>query len=436
MEPNVIAVIILSAGAFLAAHLYKLKLLTLEEDRAALEQRLAEKSDELWTANAHLRAAALGRREDGRRIQLYRRIFAEAPIGLAILRAENPQDPESWIIVEFNPSGLRLSAAGDENPAGRRLLEFSPAIRDTELPAACAEAVRMNRAVEIPDFLSRGRVPGGRFSINAFPLGGPYIGLAFENITARKAAEEALARSNADLSQFAYIASHDLQAPVRKISVFAEHLKRGLGDRLDATGADLLKRIALSAASMQALIEGLLELARVDASAEKQGEVDLSALADEALGEFDDEIARRGARVERGELGVVLGDRGQLRRLLVNLIGNALKFTPADRAPRVRILGKARDGGRTELLVEDEGAGFEMKFADRLFQPFQRLHSRAQFPGSGMGLAICRKIVERHRGTISIRSSPGRGTRVSVGLRAAPVRTKEAASWNSALISS
>lgn len=388
---------------------------------AALEQRLAAQGDDLWTANAHLRVAALGRREDGRRIQLYRLIFGEVPVGLAVLRIDDPADPETWAIVEFNPSGLRLANAGSENPAGMRLFEFAPDARGTELPRACAEALRLNRGVAIEDYAGGGKTAGDRFSINVFPLGAPFVGIAFENITARKTAEEALAHSNKELSQFAFVASHDLQAPLRKIAIFSENLKKHLGDRLDATGRDYVERIGRSAVAMQALVDSLLELARVETSHEEPREVDLGAVAGEVISEL-------GVKVDRDPLPVIMGDASQLRRLFENLIGNSLKFTAPGLAPRIRVRAGEREPGLCEIVIEDEGVGFDMQFASGLFQPFQRLHSRRDFPGSGMGLAICRKIVERHGGTIAAQSAAGRGTKVTIIL---PVRrAKETTSWN------
>ncbi|MBI2385216.1 MAG: PAS domain-containing protein [Elusimicrobia bacterium] len=407
------ASLVLSAGAVLTA--LRLRALLAEKDaaRAALERRVSAQDDDLWTANAHLRVAALGRREDGRRIQLYRRIFAEVPVGLAVLRVDDPGEPDGWLIVELNPSGLRLAGAAAEDPAGTRLLDFAPDLRGGELTRACAEALRLNRSVGLPDF-SSARVPGARFAINVFSLGAPFVGVAFENVTARKAAEEALARSNAELTQFAYVASHDLQAPLRKIAAFSEQLALRLAAQRDATVQDYLARIGRSVAGMQDLIEGLLELARVDANTEELREVRLADVADEVLEDLKETIDGLGATVERGDLPVVMGDPGQLRRLLHNLVGNALKFAARGRAPRVRLRGGPRDAGLRELVVEDDGVGFDMAFAGRLFQPFQRLHSRRDFPGSGMGLAICRKIAERHGGAISVQSAPERGTRVTV----------------------
>lgn len=415
LDPTALA--ILMTAVVVAATLTALRLRALlaenEDARADLERRVSAQGDDLWTANAHLRVAALGRREDGRRIQLYRRIFAELPVGLAVLRLDDPGDPEGWLIVELNPSGLRLAGAAAENPAGTRLLDFAPDLRGGELTRACAEALRLDRSVELPDFSSE-RVPGARFALSVFSLGAPFVGVAFENVTARKVAEEALARSNADLSQFAYVASHDLQAPLRKIAAFSEQLALRLATQRDPAAQDYLARIARSVAGLQELIEGLLELARVDANTEEPREVSLTAVAGEVLDDLKETIDAAGAKIELGDLPSVMGDHGQLRRLVHNLLGNALKFTPPGRAPRVRLRGGPREGGLCELVVEDEGVGFDMEFAGRLFQPFTRLHSRKDFPGSGMGLAICRKIAERHGGAISVQSSLERGTRVTV----------------------
>ncbi|MBI4060692.1 MAG: MASE1 domain-containing protein, partial [Elusimicrobia bacterium] len=347
-------------AAALTAFLLRALLSELGGARAALERVLTRKNEDLVAANAHLRVAALTRREDTVRIQLYRRIFGELPVGLSVLRVDDPGDPEGWRIVELNPAGLRLSAAEGEDPGGRLLFEFAPELRDTDLPRACAEAVRLNRGVDIPDLLSRERVPGARFSVKIFPLGAPFVGIAFEDITARKAAEAALARSNAELSQFAYVASHDLQTPLRKAAAFAEQLRLHLGAALDETSRDFMERMERSIEGMQALIDSLLELARVATSAAAPRKVDLAVVAAEVLGDLEDSISLSGARIHRSFLPVVMGDPHQMRQLLQNLIGNAIKFTAPDKTPVVRLRGRAFDDGRCELVVEDDGVGFDM----------------------------------------------------------------------------
>lgn len=404
-------------------------------EQSALEHRVSEQDEDLWTANVSLRVAAVARRQDGHRIQLYRQIVDELPSGIAVLRLENAGDPESWRIVEMNHAGQSLAGAAGENPAGKRLLDFAPEVRNTDLLRACAEALNQNHDVEVVNFVSTERVPGGHFSIKVFPLGAPLVGIVFEDVTARREAEAALARSNAELTQFAYVASHDLQAPLRKASAFADQLKLRLGSRLDETSLDFLQRLGRSLDGMQALIDGLLQLARAATQAQPARDVDLGSVAAGVVGDLEDLISRSDARVRIEAMPVVLGDPSQMRQLLQNLIGNALKFKRRDRPVTVRVRGRLLGDGRGEFSVADDGAGFDMKFASRLFQPFQRLHSVKDYPGTGMGLAICQKIVERHGGSISVDSAPGRGTTFTVSLPGCrSMNTEEL--WNSASASS
>lgn len=430
--PDTAAAVLVLLGAAVAATAIFVRAVLAERAAAwaDLEARLAKRDEELANAKACLRVAALARREDDRRIQLYRRIVSELPIGIAVLRVEKPADPDSWLIVDFNPAGMRLAASGKENPSGRHLLDFSPEIRGGPLPRACVEALRSGREVVLDDFPGTSRAPGRRFSIRVFPLRGPLVGLAFEDITARKSAEAALSRSNDELTQFAFVASHDLQAPLRKASAFAEQLRLRLGDGIDATSLDFLGRMGRSLQDMQELIDALLALARISSPKASPCDVDLSMTAAEVLSDLDGVIVATRAHVRVGRLPSVKGDRRQMKQLLQNLIGNALKFTAPGRPPRVRVRGRALNGGGVELIVEDDGIGFDMNCAERIFQPFQRLHARHEYPGSGMGLAICRRIVERRGGSISVDSAPGRGTRFTINLPDVP--TPLEAIWSNA----
>jgi len=390
----------------------------------------------LAALTAYLLRALLAQRRvrDGQRIRLYRRIVGELPVGIAVVRLEDSGKPETWRIVEMNTIGQMLSGSRAENVAGRLLLDFAPELRDSALTRACAEALRHNRGVEVDDFISTKRVPGGHFSIKVFPLGAPLVGLVFENITARRKAEDALvrsqqalekrtaelARSNTELTQFAYVASHDLQAPLRKASAFAEQLKSRLAGRLDETDKDFMRRLDRSLSGMQDLIDALLSLARVATHAEPHRAVDLALVAADVLGDLEEPLARADGTVRVEGLPVVMGDPNQMRQLLQNLIGNALKFRRPGLPPEIRVSGRPAGGGRCELRVSDNGVGFAMKFAGRIFQPFQRLHSAKDYPGTGMGLAICHKIVERHGGGITADSVPGRGSSFTVVLPAGP----------------
>jgi two-component system, LuxR family, sensor kinase FixL len=249
------------------------------------------------------------------------------------------------------------------------------------------------------------------------------------NITDRKRAEAALhrqaaelARSNGELEQFAYVASHDLQEPLRKIQAFGDRLKTKYAGALPAEGADYLERMQNAANRMQTLINDLLTLSRVATNARPFVRVDLSDVARLVLSDLESRIEQLGAEVTVEPLPVVVAERLQMSQLLQNLIGNGLKFHKPGVPPLVTVKadlvrdpnGAAEDVWR--VTVEDNGIGFDEKYCDRIFQVFQRLHGRNEYEGTGIGLAICRKITERHGGTIAAYSTPGAGSRFVVML--------------------
>lgn len=246
--------------------------------------------------------------------------------------------------------------------------------------------------------------------------------------TARKRAEfalhqkaEELARSNAELEQFAYVASHDLQEPLRKILAFGERLRTRSADTLNEEGRDSLTRMTNAAARMQTLIRDLLTLSRVATQPRPFAAVDLAEVANGVLLDLEPRIEQVNGRVEFGPLPVIVADRMQMAQLLQNLIVNGLKFHKKDEPPVVRVYSERLGAfpGKPwswRIVVEDNGIGFDPKYLDRIFQVFQRLHGRGDYEGSGIGLAICRKIAERHGGSITATSSPGGGARFAVTL--------------------
>jgi len=232
---------------------------------------------------------------------------------------------------------------------------------------------------------------------------------------------EELARSNAELERFASVASHDLQEPLRKIRAFGDRLVQRHGTGLDTEGRDYLSRMQSAAARMQQLIDGLLELSRVTTRARSFERVDLALLVRDVLLDLEVRIEQVAGCVEVGPLPVVEAEPLQMRQLFLNLLGNALKFRRPGVQPvvsvRVEATGKADPF--TRIVVEDNGIGFDEKYLDRIFEVFQRLHGRGEYEGTGIGLAICRKIVERHSGTLTASSTPGEGARFVVALPAA-----------------
>ena len=225
--------------------------------------------------------------------------------------------------------------------------------------------------------------------------------------------------SNRDLEHFAYIASHDLQEPLRKIQAFADRLAKQFTGVLDDQGRDYLTRMTGAAARMQRLVEDLLSLSRVSTKRNPVESIDLAPLVQDVLVDLEFRLRTTHGRVEVAELPRIEGDPVQIRQVFQNLIGNALKFHRPDEPPVVRVSARSLDPDTIEIAIEDNGIGFEAKDAEKVFLPFQRLHGRMQYEGTGIGLTICQKIVERHRGTIRAESAPGMGTRFIVTL---PVR--------------
>ncbi|WP_064743643.1 sensor histidine kinase [Actinomadura rifamycini] len=210
---------------------------------------------------------------------------------------------------------------------------------------------------------------------------------------------EELRRSNAELEQFAYVASHDLQEPLRKVASFCQMIERRYGDQLDDRGRQYIEFAVDGAKRMQALINDLLQFSRVGRMSRIEDAVDLNEVARQAVSNLDALIEETGATVDVGELPAVPGDRSQLTQLFQNLVGNAIKFRREGVAPRVA-LGAARRDGEWEFHCSDNGIGIEPRYADRIFLIFQRLHQRDEYSGTGIGLALCKKIVEYHGGRI------------------------------------
>jgi PAS domain S-box-containing protein len=252
--------------------------------------------------------------------------------------------------------------------------------------------------------------------------GEPHLLLSIDDITASKLAEvelqvyaAKLEQSNRDLQEFAYIASHDLQEPLRKVLAFGDRLANKYGEAIDETGQDYLRRMLEASQRMQTLINDLLTFSRVSTRAQPFAKVDLNELIGEVISDLEHQIDRTQGQVQTGKLPVIEADPTQMHQLLQNLITNGLKFHQEGQAPNIQV-SASNTRNRCQLFIKDNGIGFESQYIDRIFKPFQRLHSRQEYEGSGMGLAICRRIVERHGGTITATSAPGEGSTFIVSL--------------------
>jgi light-regulated signal transduction histidine kinase (bacteriophytochrome) len=247
------------------------------------------------------------------------------------------------------------------------------------------------------------------------PGGAPkYFVVVVEDISLRKLAEEQrshgteeLARSNAELEQFAYVVSHDLQEPLRMVASYVQLLEERYKDQLDSNAREFIAYAVDGATRMKKMITDLLAYSRVGRQKEELSPIACEAVLDEARANLEAAITESSAEVSHGPLPVVRGNAHLLVHLFQNLIGNALKFR-AKAPPRVHVSAELNGHGWV-FSVRDNGIGLDQQFADRIFLVFQRLHGREEYPGTGIGLAICRRIVEHHGGRIWVESETGKG---------------------------
>ena len=249
-----------------------------------------------------------------------------------------------------------------------------------------------------------------------------------QDITALKEAEQTLRsyaaeleRSNNELQEFAYIASHDLQEPLRKIQTFADRLAERYAQNLEGRGLEYLQRMEDAAARMQRLIEDLLAYSRVATKGRPFTLINLNQIIQTVLSDLEPRIKEEKAVIHVDNLPAIIGDETQLTQLFQNLISNAIKFHKDGIAPLIHIQGQLEDYNCV-IKVADNGIGFDEKYLDRIFNMFQRLHARTSYEGTGVGLAVCRRIVERHGGKIEAKSQPGEGATFIIYL---PIQQKE-----------
>jgi len=259
------------------------------------------------------------------------------------------------------------------------------------------------------------------------------LALTFNAMISRiRDSHEELERSNQDLEQFAYAVSHDLQEPLRKVIAFGSLLEEECADKLGGKGHDYVQRMLSATHRMRDLISDLLLYSRVATRGRTVVPVEMNETVGGVLSDLETRIHETNATVDVAELPTVEADPTQMRQLMQNLIGNALKFHRAGESPHVKVYAESpcSHAGETavstapclRIVVEDNGIGFDEKHTERIFGVFQRLHLRHEYSGSGIGLAVCHRIVERHGGTITVKSETGKGSRFIVSL---PVKQTE-----------
>ncbi|GGA13109.1 hypothetical protein CYANOKiyG1_26280 [Okeania sp. KiyG1] len=357
------------------------------------------------------------------REQRFRLAFDNAPIGIALVSLDGK-------FIRVNHALCKMLDYSEVELIELTFPEITypdDLATDLALMQELLEAKKSNYNMEKRYISKKGNIVWIILSVSLakYPSGEPLYFIAqIQNITPRKQNEARqqklitqLKISNQELEDFAYVASHDLQEPLRKIQTFGDRLKAKYGDVLDEKGLDYLRRMQSAANRMQTLIRDLLNFSRITTKAQPYLPVSLSQIVAEVIDDLENRIEQTKAQVEVGELLTIQADSIQMRQLFQNLIGNALKFQLPENRPIVKVEAVLQwKTNQVQIMVSDNGIGFEEKYLDRIFTPFQRLHGKQKYQGTGMGLAICRKIVERHNGNITARSIPNQGTTFVVTL--------------------
>lgn len=334
--------------------------------------------------------------------------FAHAPLAMALVGVD---DAVQWA----NPAWCRLSGYGVEELAALTVAELTHP-EDREEAAAGRRAVA---AGEVPTHQAEARLlrPDSRTvwaQMTCAPVDGGLV-VQMVDVTDRTRQQLDLTRSNAELSSFAFLAAHELKSPLQAILGFAALLDRAFGPALDPQAREFVGWIVAGAGRMNALVEDLLTYCAVDSDDARSEDVDLAEAVAGCCEELDPEISRRGATVSAGPLPEVTGDPVQLAQVLRNLLANALKFVPEGRAPEVHVSAE-RGAEVWTVTVADNGIGVEEESRERIFAMFERLHPRERFKGTGIGLSICKRIIERRGGRIWVEANPGGGSRVRFSL--------------------
>lgn len=376
--------------------------------------------------------------------EFYQSIVDHLPVGVFVLQVEDHAVPSNFRFIYANPASETLLGMPRQHFVGKSLNEALPTALTTALPEIYREVLHAQNIRDLGDITYKGERIQGYFRVQLSALSADAILLVLHNVSEQKRIEEdrkqtalaleiynrKLEASNRELEEFAYVASHDLQEPLRKIMAFGDRLRSKYTTVLDDVGRDYLLRMQNAAARMQSLISDLLNLSRISTRGQPFELVDLQAIVTDVLRDLETTIEQQGGSVEVSPLPTLAADPVQMRQLFQNLIGNALKFHEPGTAPLIKITCQFEHEQNAAypiyaIAVADYGIGFEEKYVDRIFQPFQRLHGAQTYEGTGMGLAICRRIVERHGGVISATSQPGLGATFTISLPAIQPTTEE-----------
>ncbi|WP_126661886.1 ATP-binding protein [Haloterrigena salifodinae] len=355
----------------------------------------------------------------------YRDLFTSMSEGYCVIERVDtpPVEPIDFRYIEVNPAFEEHT--GLTNVVGKTIRDLVPEEREEwfetyDSVVETGDPVRFERELTTQ----------GRFlECYAFPVGGEtdaQVGVLFTDVTERVERErrleklvERLETSNDRLEQFAYAASHDLQEPLRMVSSYLQLVERRYGDELDAEGREFLQFAVDGADRMREMIDGLLKYSRVETEGDPFEPVDLNAVLEDVLDDLQLRFEESNGEVTTESLPTVEGDSGQLRQIFQNLLDNAIEYS-GDGPPRIHVSAECRSGDDAwEISVSDDGIGIDSEYSDQIFDVFQSYHEGKGYNGTGIGLAICERIIERHGGEIRVTSEPGEGSTFTFTLPAA-----------------
>lgn len=363
-------------------------------------------------------------------------ILQHSPAGISVtqvIRDEQGNVVDGRTILA-NDSAVEYIGLAKEDYFTKTVREIDPALFDSPLYQMALATLLTGRPFHTQYFFE----PTGQWlELSVAKMDEDHLINVFMDVTSTKEAQlrqqkllEELQRSNTNLEEFAYAASHDLKEPIRKVLFFADRLKNKLKDRLDEDDARLFGRLEAANQRMGGLVDDLLTYSQVSQRPHVLGEVDLNALIQGILDDLELEIEEKGAKVHIDNLATIKGHQRQLQQLFHNLLGNALKYSKPGVPPEITVRCRTMAGEETGLNlspeelrhdfyvieVRDYGIGFEQSDAERIFNVFQRLHGKTEYAGSGVGLAIARKVAQNHGGYITAESAPGEGSSFKVFL--------------------